>query len=144
MTDGGGRRLLEGIYSNIRAMRNRRNRPTQSFTSRELHEALRKGMYEVFALIAGVDLEQDGAASPSLHYLDYLGTLQVLPFVVHGHAQNFLLSLLDKEYKPGMGEAELLEIVRSCRAELVERFLVKPGKFMVKVVDKQGTRIVEL
>ena len=102
-------------------------------------------MYEVFSLIAGVDVDKaSGAAVPALFYLDYLGTLQPLPFVVHGHSQNFLLSLLDKEYRPGMSADELVQIVRSCRAELQERFLVKPGQFTVKIVDKDGNRRVEL
>lgn len=36
-----------------------------------------------------------------LHYIDYLATMAKLPFAAHGYGSYFLLSILDRYYRPG-------------------------------------------
>ena len=48
-------------------------------------------------LIAGHD-ETDG---PSLYFMDYLASLQEVPYAAHGYGAYFTLSVLDRYYKRG-------------------------------------------
>lgn len=77
-------------------------------------------------------------SGPSLFFLDYLGTIQALPFAVHGRASMLLLGYLDKNYRPNMTEDELLTLLRGCQTQLKERFLLKQDRWVVKVVNDKG------
>lgn len=103
----------------------------------ELADALRKGPIQTNLLLGGYDERGDTA---SLYYIDYLASSNKVNFGCHGAASNFVLSILDREWKQGLTEAEGLEIVRKCIAEIQTRFLASQPKFMVKIVDKHGTR----
>ena len=54
-----------------------------------------------------------------------------------------MLSLMDKHYKADMSLEEALQLVEMCIAEVKQRLVVAPPKFLIKVVDKNGTRTVE-
>ena len=54
-----------------------------------------------------------------------------------------MLSLMDKHYKADMSLEEALELVEMCLAEVKQRLVVAPPKFLIKIVDKNGTRTVE-
>lgn len=74
----------------------------------ELATALREGPYQVNLLIGGVD-----QSSPSLYYIDYLGSMHKMNYAVHGYAAYFLLSVLDRLYTKDM----TLEQVISCQTD---------------------------
>jgi 20S proteasome subunit beta 4 len=76
--------------------------------------------------------------------LDYMGALQNMNFGVHGYAASFMLSILDSRWKENMTLEEGLELARMCVNQLKMRFLMNQPKFIVKIVDKDGTRNVEL
>ena len=113
---------------------------TASFIKTKLAEALRKNPYQVNLLVGGFDKD----AGASLYYIDYLGALAKMPFAAHGYAAYFLFSTMDSAWKPGMTEAEGLALVRVCIAELAKRFTLHQPHFVVKVADKDGTRVVAL
>lgn len=90
------------------------------------------------ALLGGYDVKTD---TPSLYYLDYLGTLQKIPFGAQGYAQYFTLSTMDREYREGLDEAAAIDIVQKSIHELQSRFLIKQTNFIIKVIDKDGVRV---
>ena len=111
-----------------------------NFARGELAHALRKGPYQVNVLIGGYDEGQGG----SLYFMDYLGALQKVPYGSQGYASNFCLSIMDRECMPeGMDETAALTIVDRCIQELKTRFLIAQPNFMVKVIDKDGVRVVK-
>lgn len=99
---------------------------------------LRKGMKQVDMLLAG----WDEAAGPSLYFMDYLASMQKLDKGAHGYAGFFCNSLLDAHWKKGMTEAEGLHLMDLCIAELAKRFMINMPNFLIKVVDRNGSRIV--
>lgn len=101
--------------------------------------------------------------------MDYLGSLVSVPFAAHGYASYFVLSLLDqcvlvcypcrisgvgrraellmllcRYHKPEASVEEGIEILKRCIDEVSKRLVVDPGKYMVKVVDKNGARVVQI
>merc|ERR1712070_639720 len=111
-----------------------------SFVRGELARYLRQKPYYVDLLIGGWD-KDDG---PSLYYLDYLASMQKVPYACHGYAGYFCTSTIDRYYTPNLTLEEGLDIVRKCLHEINTRFLVNTPNFMVKIVDKDGTRVHNL
>lgn len=110
-----------------------------NFARGELATALRKGPYQVNILLGGY---HDGEAS--LYFLDYMAALQKVPYGCQGYASNFCLSIMDREHKPsGTTEADALKIIEQCILELKMRFLISQPNFIVKVIDKDGIRVVK-
>ena len=99
-------------------------------------EKLRKGMTAVDMLLCGYDDD----VGPSLYFIDYLASMQKLDKGAHGYAGFFCNSLLDAHWKPGMTEAEGLALMDLCCAELARRFMIRMPNFIIKIVDKDGTR----
>jgi 20S proteasome alpha/beta subunit len=110
-----------------------------SFVRNELAVALRKGPYQTNLLLGGFD-ESTGA---SLYYLDYLASSNKVNYGCHGHVSSFVLSIFDREWKPNMSEAEGLQLLKQCIDEIQLRFLVHMPVFTVKIVDKDGVRVLE-
>lgn len=110
-----------------------------NFCRSELAAALRKGPYQVNLLLAGYD-DKEG---PALYFLDYMASLQRVKYGAHGHASSFCLSTMDRETKPGMTEADALEIIDHCIHEIHVRFLINQPNFMVKIIDKDGVRVAK-
>lgn len=105
----------------------------------ELATALRsRGSYQTDLLIAGVD---DGEAS--LYYMDYMSSCQKLTRGAHGYGAYFCNGLLDRYYKTDMTLDEGLTIIARCIKELQIRFVMKMTNFKIKVVTKDGIRVVE-
>jgi 20S proteasome subunit beta 4 len=100
---------------------------------------LRKKMSVVDMLLAGYD-EADG---PSLYFLDYLASMQKLDKAAHGYGGFFVNSLLDAHWRADLSEAEALDLLECCFAEIKKRFMVSMPKFTIKVVDANGVRIVD-
>lgn len=110
-----------------------------NFCRGTLAQALRKGPYQVNVLLGGWD-EQTGG---SLYFIDYLASMQKVNFGAQGYASNFCLSIFDKEWKSNMTEEDARLVIDHCISELQERFLISQPNFMVKVVDKEGIRVVK-
>ncbi len=102
--------------------------------------ALRKGPYQTNLLLAG----SDGPAGVSLYWMDYLASMSKVNFGAHGYAANFVLSVFDREWREGLSLEEGLDVIRKCLHELRTRFLIAQPVFIIKVVDKNGTRVVQL
>lgn len=112
---------------------------TANFVRTELATALRQAPYQVNLLLGGID-EADG--KPSLYFLDYLASMSKVEYTAHGYCAYFCLSILDKYYKPDLSLEEGLDIIDKCIAELRDRFIINSPQFVVKVVDKNGPRIL--
>ncbi|ETO12409.1 hypothetical protein RFI_24966 [Reticulomyxa filosa] len=131
----------EYIQRNLKwyEMRNGRklsNHAIAHFTRNELATALRSSPYMVNLLQAGYDAK----AGPCLYYIDYLASLQKVDKAAHGYCAFFLLSLFDRHWKKDMNLEDGLKLVDMCIKQLNNRFLINMKKFVVKIVDKDGTR----
>ena len=110
-----------------------------NFIRNELATALRKGPYQTNLLLAGADKDEI-----SLFFMDYLASMVPVKYGAQGYAANFVLSVLDRYWKKGLTLEEGLDVIRKCIHELQVRFLVSHPNFVVKVVDKNGTRTVTI
>jgi 20S proteasome alpha/beta subunit len=111
-----------------------------NFIRTELATALRKGPYQTNILLAGYD-DKDGVA---LYYLDYMAALAKVNFGAHGYCANFILSVFDREWKEGLSLEEGKDVARKCIHELRTRFMISQPNWIIKVVDKNGTRVEQL
>eukprot|EP00349_Pseudokeronopsis_sp_Brazil_P006744 CAMPEP_0202959128 /NCGR_PEP_ID=MMETSP1396-20130829/3399_1 /ASSEMBLY_ACC=CAM_ASM_000872 /TAXON_ID= /ORGANISM="Pseudokeronopsis sp., Strain Brazil" /LENGTH=189 /DNA_ID=CAMNT_0049677563 /DNA_START=14 /DNA_END=580 /DNA_ORIENTATION=+ len=102
----------------------------------ELATALRKGPYQTNLLLGGADGEDEVA----LYTMDYLASMAKVNYGAQGYAANFVLSILDREWKPEMSQEDGMAVIRKCIHELHTRFLISQPKFLVKIVDSQGIR----
>lgn len=109
------------------------------FCRNELAVALRRGPFQVNCLLGGYD-KKDG---PSLYWLDYLGTLQKVPFGCQGVASHFCLSTMDHGYTENLDEEAAMVILKKCIAELQTRFLPSQPNFIIKKIDADGVTMVE-
>lgn len=76
--------------------------------------------------------------------MDYLAAMAKVDFSAHGYAANFVLSVLDREWKKGFNLEQAIDVIKKCIHELHTRFLISQPHFVVKVVDRDGTRIVSI
>lgn len=108
------------------------------WTRKELAKSLRsRGAYQTDILVAGYDAESDSA---SLYFLDHMSAMTKLTKGAHGYGAYFCNGLMDRYYTPGMSEAEGIELIKRCIAELQTRFVGKLTKWKIKVVNKDGVR----
>lgn len=70
--------------------------------------------------------------------------MAAVPFAAHGYGAYFALSTLDRYHRPDMTLEEGLELLKRCVNELKQRFIVDLGTFTVRVIDRDGARIVKL
>ncbi|KAJ6611152.1 hypothetical protein B0H10DRAFT_2224373 [Mycena sp. CBHHK59/15] len=68
-----------------------------------------------------------------------------VPFGAHGYGAYIVLSLLDRYHDPEAPLEVGLATLKRCIDEVAQRLVVSPGKYKVKVVDKDldGIREVE-
>ncbi len=114
-----------------------------NFIRGQLAAYLRKSPYQVNLLVAACDTEQEQLL-PTLHWMDHMASMVKVNFGAHGYGAHFCLSIFDREWKPDMTLEEALHVMRVCRDELEERFLVRSGKWLYKVIDAKGIRSVEV
>merc|ERR1712046_102643 len=107
-----------------------------NFVRGELARFLRQKPYYVDLLLGGWDAGEDGG--PSLYYIDYLASMQKVPYACHGYAGNFCLSTIDRDYTPNLTLEEGMAIMRKCVHEINTRFLVNTPNFTVKVIGPDG------
>jgi 20S proteasome alpha/beta subunit len=80
---------------------------------------------------------------PRLYWIDQYGSLQSLPYGVHGLASNFLLSILDQGYKENMSKEEAIGLMNACFEQLRTRYIIhSPTPPIIKCLDQDGCRIV--
>jgi len=109
-----------------------------SFVRGELAKSLRsRKPYHVNLLLGGVN---PITHEPSLQWLDYLASLAPLPFAVHGYAQYYCSSILDKHHHPNINLEQGLKILEMCTDELKRRMPIDFKGVSVKVVTKDGIR----
>ncbi|TPX34016.1 hypothetical protein SmJEL517_g03261 [Synchytrium microbalum] len=97
--------------------------------------------YKVNLLIAGCDPK---SGTPELHWLDYLASSVKLNFAAQGYASYFTMATMDRFWQPDMSLEEAIALLRKCLHELKVRFVGNLPLFVVKVVDKNGIRVIEL
>ena len=119
-----------------------RPKSAAAWIRKQLAESLRsRNPYQVNLLLGGFDLP---SSEPALYWIDYLGTLATVPFAAHGYGAFFAMSTLDRYHRPDMSLEEGLDLLRRCINELKQRFIVDLGEFTVRVVDRDGARLVKL
>ncbi|ORM40607.1 Proteasome subunit beta type-2 [Babesia sp. Xinjiang] len=109
------------------------------FVRLELAEYLRQNPYQVDMIIAGID--QDG---PKLFWIDYLASCTEVETAVHGYGGFLLRGLLDKEFKPNMTRDDAITLLKKCRQEVKNRFLLSQSNFAAKIIDKDGIHDINI
>ncbi|KAL6779731.1 PBD1 [Auxenochlorella protothecoides x Auxenochlorella symbiontica] len=133
----------EFVIANVRlyALRNGiplSTKAVANFTRGELATALRKSPYQTNLLLAGFD----ASTGPALYWLDYLATLHQTNVCGSGYGSYFVLSLFDRLWRPDLTQEEAFELMRKGVDEVKARLVVSPSAFIVKVIDKDGTRVL--
>eukprot|EP00173_Palmaria_palmata_P000962 Plantae.Rhodophyta-Palmaria_palmata.ctg14944.p1 GENE.Plantae.Rhodophyta-Palmaria_palmata.ctg14944~~Plantae.Rhodophyta-Palmaria_palmata.ctg14944.p1 ORF type:complete len:220 (+),score=55.38 Plantae.Rhodophyta-Palmaria_palmata.ctg14944:164-823(+) len=130
--------LRSGIPMSMSAIAN--------YTRGQLAMFLRKSPYQCNLMLAGYDAANDVDGTPaqtSLYSIDYLGTLTKLKFAAEGYAQYFVLSTLDRFWKKNMSEDDALKVLQKAIDEVQKRLVINQPRFCIKVVDKDGVRILK-
>lgn len=136
----------EFVHANIRlySMRNSTDLSPSAvahFVRDNLASSLRsRNPYNVNLLLGGVDPITN---KPSLFWLDYLASLASVPYAAHGYAQYYCLSILDKHHHPEINYEEGIRILNLCIDELKRRLPIDYKGMLVKVVTKDGIKVVE-
>ena len=125
-------------------MRNGRtldNEGIANMTRNTLAQSIRRNPYLTFVIQAGYDIDTD---KPSLYWFDYFGSMATPNATAQGLCSYFLLSLFDRHWKKDMNEDEGLQLVKLCIDQLQKRYVIKTSAFIVKIVDKDGIRQIDL
>lgn len=109
-----------------------------NFCRNEIAYALRQGMMQVNLLLGGYDTK---TGQSSLYFLDYLGSLQAIPYGCQGYGSYFCLSTMDRDYQPGMDQAAAIALIEKCIQEMQTRFLIAQTNFIIKIIDREGVRV---
>jgi 20S proteasome subunit beta 4 len=123
-----------------------------NYIRNELAVALRKGPFQTNVLLGGMDkidaTKEDSEFVPSLYWMDYLAAMSKVNFGSQGHCSNFLLAVFDREYPvnnpESLSEEAGIELAKKCIQVLHTRFLPSQPNFIVKILDKNGTRVIKL
>ena len=87
-----------------------------SWIRRTLATSLRsRSPWAVNLLLAGYDTT---SSTPSIHWIDYLGTKADIPYAAHGLGMYVALSTMDKWWYQGIDKREGLEVLRKCINEV--------------------------
>ncbi|CAI5759816.1 unnamed protein product [Candida verbasci] len=139
--------FAEYVQANIQLYSMRENdielspKATASFIRNQLATSIRsRKPYQVNCLIGGYDTK---TGKPSLNWIDYLGTQVELPYGAHGYAAFYTTSLLDKHYREKMSIDDGLKLMDMCIDELNKRMPIDFKGVYIKVVDKDGIRLIK-
>lgn len=149
----------EYVAANVRlsALRNETRLSTAAvahYARGELAAALRRRPYSTNLLIAGYDAAHEGGekgkdgeekkeGEASLYWMDYLATMHKMNVGGTGYGSYFVLSMLDRLWRPKLGVAEALEMMEKGVAEVLKRLVVAPPAYVIKIVDKDGIRVLK-
>merc|ERR1712215_235824 len=112
-----------------------------NFTRRNLADYLRsRTPYMVNPLIAGFDVETGKA---ELYFMDYLASMVKAPFAAHGYGGFFTTSIMDREYRKDMTEAEAYDLMKACVKEVHKRLIINLPNFQVEVINKDGIKSMD-
>lgn len=109
-----------------------------NFLKQELSKSLRKGGLNINLIIAGYD-EFIGV---SLFYLDYTGNLQRMNYCIQGYASLFISSTLERNFKCNLNLKNAVSLIMKCILILRKRFVIDNSNFMIKIIDKKGSRVL--
>ncbi|UKK00132.1 proteasome subunit beta type 2 [Theileria orientalis] len=126
-------------YLRYRTSFNMTTKSMAHFVRQQLAEYLRKSPYQVDLLVAGYDYD-----GPQLYWVDYLASSTSIDRAVHGYGGNLLRGLLDKEYHENLTVEEAVRLLKKCRHEVKNRFLLSQSNFRAKVIDKNGVHDVSI
>lgn len=116
-----------------------------NWTRNQLAQSLRsRSPYQVSLLLGGWDKNVKENGGASLYYMDYMGALHPMEKAAHGYGAHFCLSTLDRHFHKDCTLAEAKETAKKCLHEIATRLVLNTTKFMWKVVDKDGVRVVSL
>jgi 20S proteasome alpha/beta subunit len=82
---------------------------------------------------------------PRLFWIDSTGAMHNVQYGSHGLGSNFLLSILDKGYKPNMSRDEAMDLMKDCFNQLRTRCVINSGPYppCIKCIDAvQGSTIL--
>lgn len=119
-----------------------------NWTRRSLADSLRsRHPYQVNVLVGGIERDHlaqnpSTAVSPKLYWIDYMAAMVELPFAVHGYASYFCTSLLDRHWREGMNQEEVLALLKLCLDELKVRFIVNFPKLAIRIVRHDGVQVI--
>ncbi|ODV80559.1 putative proteasome subunit [Suhomyces tanzawaensis NRRL Y-17324] len=140
--------FAEYIQANIQLHTMRENeielspKAVASFVRSQLATSIRsRKPYQANVLIAGYDVKTN---TPTLNWIDYLGTQVELPYGAHGYAAFYASSLLDRHYRKDMKLDDGVELLKLCLKELELRMPIDFKGVYVKAVTKDGIRDIEL
>lgn len=106
-----------------------------NFTRKNLADYLRSQTpYMVNLLLAGYDKDE----GPSLFFMDYLASLNKLPFAAHGYGSFFTMSIMDRHYHADITLDQAKELLSKCVNEIRQRFIVNMPTFKVRCITKDG------
>ncbi|DBA00595.1 TPA: hypothetical protein N0F65_007724 [Lagenidium giganteum] len=106
---------------------------TANFVRGELARFLRRSPYQVNLLLGAVDQDQEQPVPvPSLHWIDYLGSMTKVNYGVHGLGSHFCWSIFDREWRPDMSLEEAMTVIQMCKKELDMRVVVRNGHWIYK------------
>eukprot|EP00762_Andalucia_godoyi_P004090 ANDGO_06326.mRNA.1 Proteasome subunit beta type-2-A len=105
----------------------------------QLAKFLRQSPYQVNMLIGGFDED----VGPSLYFMDYMASMHQMKATAQGYGSYFVLSTLDSQYREGMNFEQALEVINKCIREVKQRLVLNTPRFFVKVMDRNGVRIVD-
>eukprot|EP00834_Sanchytrium_tribonematis_P002015 NODE_55_length_29507_cov_0.809712.p18 type:complete len:223 gc:universal NODE_55_length_29507_cov_0.809712:16721-16053(-) len=108
------------------------------YVKQQLAEGLRSRPYQVNCVIGGFD------KVGKLYWIDYLGSIQELPFCAQGYSQYFCMSTMDKYYKKDMSKEECVDVVKKCIHELKTRFTINLKNWQCQVITADGITNVKL
>ena len=110
---------------------------TAQFVRSELAEAIRKGPYSVNCLLAGFEGDE-----PKLYWIDYLGSVIETTKAAHGYAEFLTSSVMDTLQTADLTEEQAMKIIEQCLHSLEERFVISQSSFTIKIVRKDGIRVL--
>ncbi|KEG12208.1 putative proteasome beta 2 subunit [Trypanosoma grayi] len=122
---------------------------TASYMRNTLAGAIRSrdGAYLVNCLLAGYDVvasdDDDCTTGPHLYYLDYLGTMQEVPYGAHGYGASFVTAMLDRLWRPNLTAQEGADLMQKCCDEVKRRIVISNDKFICKAVTERGVELLQ-
>ncbi len=82
---------------------------------------------------------------PRLFWLDEYGSLQKVEYAAHGLASNFVLSILDRQYKLGLSKEEAIDLIIDCFRQLRKRFVINSPRLpCIKCIDANGCELINV
>lgn len=106
-----------------------------NFTRYEMAKRLRRYPNLVNLIMGGYD---PAGKKMALYFMDYLGTLADVSYTAHGYGSFFVLSILDRYYRPDMTREEAEELLEKCIAAVQERLIINLPSFSYYFIDESG------